>query len=104
MYLVMRKFQKVTGDKQKLQDMINKDFVPLIKKINGFVDYYCLLPTNSSLVSVSIFQDKKGADESVKLAADWVAKNLAQYLPEKPEIISGEVFTVPGAQKMKSAA
>jgi hypothetical protein len=93
MYLVMRSYKKVTGNKQELSTRINNEFVPLISKIKGFVDYYCLFPDDNSLVSVSVFQDSNGARESVKAAADWVARNLATYFPEKPEVVSGEVFT-----------
>jgi hypothetical protein len=104
MYLVMRKYKKITGNKQELQSKINSGFLPLVEKIDGFVDYYCLMPDDSTLVSISVFQDQKGADASVKTAADWVAKNLAAYFPEKPEIISGEVFTGSDMQQMKRAA
>lgn len=103
MYLVVRNYKKIKGNKQQLSTKINNEFVPLISKIKGFVDYYCLLPDDSSLLSVSIFQDEKGANESVKAAADWVAKNLAEYFPEKPEVISGEVFTE-GQHEIRKAA
>lgn len=103
MYLVVRNYKKIQGDKQILSSKIDSEFVPLIKKIKGFVDYYCIFSGENSLLSVSVFQDKKGADESVKAAADWVAKNLAQYFPEKPEVLSGDVFTE-GQQIMKKAA
>lgn len=93
MYLVVRNYKKVKGNKQELSNKINNEFVPLVSKIKGFVDYYCLYPNDNSLLSVSVFQDAKGANESVRVASDWVAKNLASYFPEKPEVIAGEVFT-----------
>lgn len=108
MYLVVRNYKKIAGNKKELSSKIDSEFVPLIKKINGFVDYYCLFTGESSMISVSIFNDKKGCDESVKLAADWVKKvGLAADFPEKPEILQGDVFTdVAGAKSMnmKSAA
>lgn len=103
MYLVMRKYKKVTGNKQILSNMIKSEFVPLISKIKGFVDYYCLYPDESGLVTISVFQDEKGATESVKVAADWVEKNLSAYFPDKPEIISGEIFNKAGRELRKAA-
>lgn len=104
MYLVVRNYKNIKGDHQELSDKINRGFVPLVSKIKGFVDYYCLFTENNSLTSVGVFEDEKGANESVKAAADWVAKNLVQYFPERPAIFSGEVFTKPLHLEMKRAA
>lgn len=41
--------------------------------------------------SVNVFQDRSGAEESVRAAADYVKKNLTSLLPNPPEVISGEV-------------
>lgn len=91
MYMVVRKY-KIEGSTQEISSIINKGFIPLISKIKGFVDYYCLFPDEHSLISVSVFQDEKGANDSVSAAADFVSKSLSKYFHEKPEIFSGEVF------------
>ncbi len=41
--------------------------------------------------SVSVFKDKAGADESVRLAADYVKEHLSKLLTQKPEIIEGPI-------------
>jgi hypothetical protein len=38
-----------------------------------------------------VFKDKAGADESVRLAADYVKEHLSKFLIQKPEIIEGPV-------------
>ena len=91
MYMVVRKY-KIQGNRLDINTKINQGFLPLISKIKGFVDYYCLFPDKTSLISVSVFQDEKGCNESVEAAADFVKENMAKYFPEKPEIFSGEVF------------
>lgn len=93
MYLVVRNYKNIKGDHQEMSKKINSGFVPLVSSIKGFIDYYCLFSEDNSLTSVGIFEDAKGANESVRGAADWVAKNFAQYLPEKPTVFSGEIFT-----------
>jgi hypothetical protein len=40
---------------------------------------------------LSVFQDKAGADESVRLAADYVREHLSKVLSQKPEVIEGPV-------------
>jgi hypothetical protein len=37
--------------------------------------------------SVSVLKDKAGADESVRLAADYIKENLSKFVIQKPEII-----------------
>jgi hypothetical protein len=41
--------------------------------------------------SVSVFKDKAGADESVRLAADYVKEHLSKFITQKPEIIEGPI-------------
>lgn len=91
MYMVVRKYKNIKGNTQEIGGIIDKGFVPLISKMKGFVDYYCLFPDETTLISVSVFQDKRGTDESVIAAADFVKKDLAKYFSDKPEILAGEV-------------
>jgi hypothetical protein len=50
------------------------DVEKLIRGIKGFVSYF-LVRTPDGAFSVSVFQDKAGADESVRVARDWINKN-----------------------------
>jgi hypothetical protein len=38
-----------------------------------------------------VFEDKAGADESVRLAAEYVKQSLSKLLTQKPEIIEGPI-------------
>jgi hypothetical protein len=91
------------GDRKQLVERINSGFVPLIAKIDGFVDYYCMYADDGSLVSVSVYRNARGAEDSVRAAAQWVAQNIAENLPEKPEVIEGEVFAHRAVEKQKAA-
>jgi len=50
-----------------------------------------LLLRLNHVASVSVFTDKAGADESVRLAADYVQTHLSKLRIQKPEIIEGPV-------------
>ena len=76
---------------QKIDRRIHDEFVPLVKSAKGFVRYYWLDTGNGEGASLSVFKDKAGADESVRLAADWVKENLSKLLIQKPEIIEGPI-------------
>ena len=103
MYVTVRKYRNVQGDRNHLIDTIKNGFVPLISKIDGFVDYYCFFADDDTLTSVNVYRDKRGCDESVRIAAKWVEENLAQFLPEKPRLISGEVFAEGHVEKKRAA-
>jgi hypothetical protein len=103
MHLTVRKYRKVEGDRKQIMESVNSGFLPLLSKIDGFVDYFGFFADDGTLVSVSVYEDAKGAEESVRAAATWVEKNLSKALPEKPEVFSGETFAHRHIEKQKAA-
>ena len=65
--------------------------MPIVKKPRGFVRYYWLATGKGEGASSSVFKEKAGADESVRLAADYVKEHLSKLLTQKPEIIEGPI-------------
>jgi hypothetical protein len=91
MFAVIRHYHFDPKDSAEIDRRIREEFVPIVKKANGFVRYYWLDTGNGEGASLSVFRDKTGADESVRLAAEWVKENLSKLLIQKPEIIEGPV-------------
>jgi hypothetical protein len=44
-------------------------------------------------MSISLFEDQSGAEESNRRAADWNRENIASLLQNPPQITAGEVVT-----------
>ena len=65
--------------------------MPIISKAQGFVRYYWLDTGAGEGASFGVFKDKAGADESVRLAADFVRTKMTTLLKQKPEIIEGPI-------------
>jgi hypothetical protein len=42
-------------------------------------------------VSISLFQDRAGAEASTQSAASWVRENLGRLVQAPPRVITGEV-------------
>ena len=69
--------------------------------------YYALNAGADEIASVNVFEDQAGAEESIRMAAEWVRQNLAALLPNPPEITEGEVgahelnLTKLGVRKVK---
>ena len=75
----------------EIDRLIQHEFVPIISKAQGFVRYYWLDTGAGEGASFGVFKDKAGADESVRLAADFVRTKMAALLRQKPEIIEGPI-------------
>ena len=91
MYAVIRRYKFRAEDSEKINQLVQEGFVPLIKKANGFISYNWLDTGAGEGASLSVFQDKAGADESIRLAADFVKTSMSELLTQKPEVIEGPV-------------
>ena len=91
MFAAVRHYHFKPEDGEKIDKLIQESFVPLIKKAKGFVRYYWLDSGNGEGASLSVFQDKAGADESIRIAADYVKTHLSKYITQKPEVVEGPV-------------
>jgi hypothetical protein len=90
MYAAIRQYQ-VAGSADEAIRGINEGFLPLIKGAPGFHAYYALDAGGGRLATVSVFEDQAGAEESIRMAADWTRQNMALLLPNPPEVLQGEV-------------
>ncbi len=95
MYMVIRRYQEVDPSSvDEVMRHIDEGFTPIIKDAPGFLAYYGLDTGGREIATVSIFEDRDGAEESIRLAADYILKqNLTPLLPNPPEVIAGEVRT-----------
>jgi len=79
---------------KELFDVLEKrksDVESLIRSIKGFVNY-SLVRTADGGFSVSIFEDKAGADESVQKARDWIKQNAGDVGASAPLVSEGSTI------------
>jgi len=91
MYAAVRHYHFKKEDSEKIDKIIQEGFVPLLKKAQVFVKYYWLDTGEGEGASLSVFNDKAGADESIQLAAGFVKEHMSALLTQKPEVIEGPV-------------
>jgi hypothetical protein len=97
MYATIRRYTPKTGtlDKKAFDDLKNRieeGFLPIVQDIRGFHCYYTVNVGNKELVSISIFEDKTGAAESTRRAADFVKKDPMKDQLGSPEILEGDLL------------
>ena len=91
MFAAVRHYHFKAEDGGKIDKLVQEGFVPLLKKAKGFVRYYWIDTGNGEGASMSVFKDKAGADESIRIAAEYVKEHLSKYITQKPEVIEGPV-------------
>jgi hypothetical protein len=68
-----------------------EDIRQVIGGIDGFKAYY-VLELAEGTSTISIFEDQKGAEESIRAAAAWLAENLPTLNVAAPYVTAGEVL------------
>lgn len=103
MYVAIRLYDGVKHPEEAAAK-VRDEFLPIISKIPGFQEYYAVKSGDDTMASISIFKDKPGADESVKVATKWVQSNMSRFLPNPPKMIGGETVAHTTTATTKTAA
>ena len=90
MYATIRRYDAVTDVREAIRQ-VNEGFIQIVSEIPGFAAYYWIDAGDGVMISVSVFQDRASAEESIVRASDYVRENLATVLPNRPQITAGEV-------------
>ena len=89
MYVAIRLYDGVKNPTEAATK-VRDEFLPVISKIAGFQEYYAVKSGDDTMASISVFKDKPGADEAVKVATKWVQTNMSRFLPNAPKMVGGE--------------
>src|SRR4028119_941966 len=92
MHAAIRIYQVDPGSVDEVRRGVNEGLLPIIKEVYGFQAYYAIDAGGGRMASVSVFEDRAGAEESTRLAADYIRQNMASLVPNPPEVLEGEVF------------
>ena len=95
MYAAVRRYEGVT-DPQKVGQLVEEGFLPIISEMPGFVDYYCVDAGDGVIVSTSVFEHKDVEEQSNFRTGDFVAEHLRSLLPNPPQVTAGEVVASKG--------
>jgi hypothetical protein len=60
------------------------------RQVPGFRSWH-LVRTGDGLTTITLCDDRAGAEASVQTAANWVRENLADMISGQPEVSNGEV-------------
>jgi hypothetical protein len=90
MYVAVRRFEGVS-DPQKVAQVAEEGFVPIISELPGFVAHYVVDAGDGVMVSTSVFEHKAAEEQSTFRAGEFVAEDLGLLSPNPPQVTAGEV-------------
>jgi hypothetical protein len=93
MFATIRRYEAI--DQSRASEFVKKadeTLLPSLSELPGFGGFYLIEAGNGVMSSIGFFDTKAHADESTRLASEWVREQkLETALPNPPKITSGEV-------------
>lgn len=82
---------KPSTDRVALVARSEKDFVPVVQALDGFIAWYVLQPDPLTWAALTVWRDKAASDAGVAPIREWVGANVADQLEGAPEGFEGSV-------------
>jgi hypothetical protein len=93
MFATIRRYESI--DNARTDELVKKadeTLLPSLSELPGFNGYFLIETGNGVMSSISFYDTPAHADESTRVASNWVREQkLEQALPNAPKITSGEV-------------
>ena len=92
MHATIRRYESI--DQARISELVKKTdetFLPSLTELPGFSGYSLLEAGNGVMSSISYFDTQEHADESTRLASNWVREQKLETVLNAPKITSGEV-------------
>ena len=90
MYAAVRRYEGITDDAEAAR-LVAESFIPQLEHVRGFIAYYWIDAGKGTMASLSVFENKDGADASVQLAHEWIVAKAPNLFPNPPQVTEGEV-------------
>jgi hypothetical protein len=94
LHATVRRYEGVDQNRtDELKRKASETLIPKLSKLPGFGGYYLVESKDGVFTSFGLFGSAAEAEESGRVAADWVREEkLETALPNPPMIVGGEVI------------
>jgi|SRR5688500_12241278 hypothetical protein len=94
MHATIRRYEGIDQNRtDELVKKVGESLIPTLSKMPGFNGYYLIQAENGVMSSFGFFDTPAQADESSRVAANWVRdEKLESALPNPPKVMGGEVL------------
>ena len=88
MYTAIRTY--TTSDPGQVRQLVQQEFVPIVKDLPGFIGYYIVDAGDGKIASITVCDEREDVEESRKRAAEWVRDRLSSLITSGPEVMMGD--------------
>ena len=94
MHATIRRYEGIDRARtDELTKKVGETLIPRLSKVDGFRGYYLIEAGDGVMSSVNFFETLEQADESTRLASNWVRdEKLETALPNPPKVTDGKVI------------
>jgi len=78
MFASVRRYRLESGSIDDLLHLVDTDFAETVQEMDGFMEYQVLECGNGEIITITTFKDRRSAEDSMEMAADWVRDTLAR--------------------------
>jgi hypothetical protein len=78
-------------DIDDLSELVKEQFLPIVESVPGFVAFYVVDPGDGLVTTITICDDKGGADEATSRTAEWVQERALDLIESGPAVVTGAV-------------
>jgi hypothetical protein len=93
MFATIRRYESI--DQSRTDELVksaDESLLPKLSELPGFNGYYLIKADDGVMCSVGIFDTPEHADESTRVASDWVRESKFETaLPKAPKVTTGKV-------------
>ena len=91
MFVVIRTYTAGAAA-EEVARRVGEGLVPVLRDLPGFRAYYAFVGEDNRPVSVSIVATRADAVLANRRVRDWVAANMADLIPDPPEVTMGDML------------
>jgi hypothetical protein len=104
MFATIRRYEAVDQSRtSELVKKVDEGLLPKLSELPGFGGYSLIDTGNGVISSVAFYETSAQADESTKVAANFVREEkLDRALPNPPKITTGEVVVQKASELVKA--
>ena len=103
MHGMIRRYRVRLGTVEQAAHYADKEFLPLVRQIPGFVSCYLLDAGNDILTWTAVFETAQGAAEAVRVSREWFRDEWSSFRPIPPELVTGEVVAHATSDRRRQA-
>ncbi len=91
MYKAVRTYALLPGTREEFLQRVQEIFIPLISQLPGFIAYDTHRFGNDRVITISTFDTRAQAEESILLALRWVQENTLELMQGLPVLTMAQM-------------